>query len=266
MQPITSWMPVMNYTIVFSIFAGLGICLAIAWNCRGACRRLAVFFACLCLGVPLVVSAADAPGKPPVCRIMPVGDSITEGGKTFANWRPLLLEKLKAAGYQVEYVGSKQSPSPLGPLAHEGYGGKNAEFLAATVGRNFQQHPADIVLLHCGHNHDVAEKPVPGIVAATEKLIASCRAVNPKVTILLAQVITSGKLPKYSYIPELNQELEKLAQRLNTPDQPVILVNQAKGFDFTQDAVADKVHPNASGAEKMAATWFAALEKILKKP
>lgn len=256
----------MNHPVVFSMFAGLGICLSMVWNCRAACRRLAGVCACLCLGLPLAAPAAAAAGKPPACRIMPVGDSITEGGKTFANWRLPLLEKLKAAGYQVAYVGSKQTPSPLGPLAHEGYGGKNAEFLAATVGKNFQRYPADIVLLHCGHNHDAAEKPVPGIVAATEKLIAACRGVNPKVTILLAQVIPSGKLPKYSYIPELNLELEKLARRLDAPAQPVILVNQANGFDFTKDAIADKVHPNASGAEKMAAAWFAALQKILPKP
>lgn len=189
-------------------------------------------------------------------RIMPVGDSITEGGTTFAVYRAPLLQKLTDAGYHVEYAGSRGS----GTLKHEGYGGSNAEFLATVVGKNFQRFPADIVLIHAGHNHFVEEKPLLGIVAATEKMVADFRAANPKVIVLLAQVIPSGKLPKYSYIPELNQELAKLAKRLD-----VVLVNQADGFDWKSDTIADMVHPNAKGAEKMAACWFTALKPILER-
>ena len=227
--------------------------------------RHCLLVAGLCLAAFLPARAADAPAKK-IYRIMPVGDSITEGGKSFSCYRPVLLKKLTDAGYQVEYVGSRQSDSPAGKLRHEGYGGKNAEFLATVVGKNFQQHTADIVLMHCGHNHFAEEKPVPKIVAATETLIGSFRETNPRVTVLLAQVIPSGKLPKYSYIPALNEALAELAKRLHKPEQPVILVNQAEGFDWKTDTVDDKVHPNERGAEKMAAGWFAALKPILGKP
>lgn len=33
--------------------------------------------------------------------------------------------------------------------------------------------------------------------------------------------------------------------RLNTTEQPVILVDQADGFDWETDTVKDRVHPNA---------------------
>ena len=201
-----------------------------------------------------------------IYRIMPVGDSITQGGSTFASYRYLLWEKLSAAGYLFEYVGSRTNQSRIGLLHHEGYSGKTAEFLATTAARSFQKHPADIVLLHAGHNHTAEERPVDGIIAATASLIGAFRAANPKVIVLLAQVIPSGKLPKYSYIPQLNQELRKLAERLNTATQPVILVNQAEGFDWTTDTIDDKVHPNARGAEKMAARWFEALTHVMEKP
>lgn len=201
-----------------------------------------------------------------VYRIMPVGDSITEGGSTFANWRLPLWEKLYTAGYLVEYVGSRSSRSRIGELKHEGYGGKNSGFLAATVPANFRQHPADIVLLHAGHNHFADQKPVPGILADTEKLIEGFRAVKPEVTVLLAQPITSGKLPKYSYIPELHRGLARLAARLDRPDARVVIVPQAEGFDPRSDTVADLVHPNESGAAKMAQRWFEALVQVMKKP
>ncbi|MDD4922462.1 MAG: alpha/beta hydrolase fold domain-containing protein, partial [Bacteroidales bacterium] len=74
-------------------------------------------------------------------------------------------------------------------------------------------------------------------------------------------VIPSGKLPKYSYIPELNVEIAKMVQRLNS-DQ-VILVDQAKGFDCQTMTIGDMVHPNPVGAEKMAEVWFTAMKKIL---
>lgn len=201
-----------------------------------------------------------------VYRILPVGDSITEGGKTFSNYRYPLLEKLAAAGYRVEFTCSRMSASPAGSLRHEGYSGKNAEFLAGALEKNFRTNVADIILIHSGHNHTNTEAPVNGIIAATENMIRKARSVNPKVIVLVAQVIPSGKLPKYEYLPELNAELAKLPTRLTTAESPVIGVNMADGFDWRTDTIGDHVHPNALGAKKMAAKWFAALTNMLAVP
>jgi acetyl esterase/lipase len=205
-------------------------------------------------------------GGQKIYRIMPVGDSITEGGSSFSNWRYPLWEKLHTAGYLVKYVGSRNTPSRIGDLSHEGYGGKNSEFLATTVPANFRKHPADIVLLHAGHNQFADQKPVPRILKDTESLIRDFRKVNPKVTVLLAQPIPSGKLPKYSYLPELGRELVLLARRLDQPTSRIIIVPQADGFDPVKDTVADLVHPNASGAAKMTRRWFDALVAVMEKP
>jgi lysophospholipase L1-like esterase len=213
-----------------------------------------------------IASAAGAASEVRPLRIMCIGDSITEGGATFANYRPLLAAQLAAAGRTVEFVGSRTSPSDLGPLRHEGYGGKNIEFLAQTVPAHFAATPADVVLLNAGHNHFDTEKPVPGMIAATAELIGALRKANPKVTVLLAQVITAGKLPKYSYIPELNTALAQLAAKLSTPAQPVILVDHATGFDWRTDTITDLVHPNAAGAAKMAQRWFTALQTLPRSP
>jgi len=197
-------------------------------------------------------------------RIMAIGDSITQGGKTFVTYRLPLDQKLRAAGLNYEFVGSQQSAGPHGPLWHEGYGGKNAEFLAGLMPQKLKQLKPDIILLHCGHNHSAEEKPVPGILAAERAIIEAARKQNPKVVVLLAQVITSGKLPKYGYIPELNQAQVLLARELSRPDAPVMIVDQATGFDPQKDAILDKVHPNAQGAEKMANQWFLALKGWVK--
>ena len=197
-------------------------------------------------------------------RILCVGDSITQGGKTFVTYRLPLDQKLRAAGLGYVFVGSQQSEGPQGPLWHEGYGGKNAEFLAGIMPQKLKSARPDVILLHCGHNHSAEEKPVPGILAAERAIIEAARKQNPKVVILLAQVITSGKLPKYAYVPELNQAQVLLARELGRPESPVMIVDQATGFDPQKDTVLDKVHPNAQGAEKMANKWFLALKGWLK--
>ena len=214
----------------------------------------------------LLAASISQAAEQKIYRILPVGDSITEGGKTFSNYRYPLWEKLHAAGYLVEFVGSRSSESRVGPLVHEGHGGKNAEFLAGAVGEYFRTNTADVVLIHAGHNHTNTEAPVPGILAATEKMIRAARAANPKIIVLVAQVIPSGKLPKYEYIPELNNALAQFALRLDTAESPVKIVNQAEDFDWRTDTIDDHVHPNTRGAEKMAAKWFAALTNVIAAP
>ncbi len=215
----------------------------------------------LALAAVLLAGSAARSATAPV-RIMAVGDSITAGGNTFSVYRPILAERLRVAGYAVEFVGSQGGAGER----HEGYGGKNIEFVARTVPANFARTPADVVLLHAGHNHFDTEHPVPGMLAATEELIAALRALNPRVVILLGQVIPSGKLPKYSYLPDFNAGLATLAARLHTPAQPVRLVDHAAGFVWETDTIADRVHPNAAGAAKMAARWFEALQAVLPPP
>ncbi|WP_158277629.1 GDSL-type esterase/lipase family protein [Opitutus sp. ER46] len=226
-------------------------------------------FGCLTLAAALLlpVGCRHAPTVPaaPV-RIMAVGDSITEGGAAFATYRVPLARRLAAAGYRVAFVGTRSGPGSAPSLAHEGYSGRNTEYLARVVPAHFQAQPADIVLLHSGHNHSVEEQPIPGIVAATRELIAAFRATNPRVTVLLAHVIPAGKLPKYRYLPELNRALARLALELDRPGQRVIGVDLAAGFNWPTDTVDDHVHPNAQGAEKMAAGWFEALQAVLGPP
>ncbi len=203
--------------------------------------------------------------EPTVYRIMPVGDSITQGGgKTFATYRIPLAAKLTAAGVRCEFVGSQKTEAPAGPLWHEGYGGKNAEYLASILEAKLKAHPADVLMLQAGHNHFAEEKPVAGIVAAHRDMIATARRLNPKAIVFVAQVIPSGKLPKYAYIPELNVALAGLVKELHRPEQPVYLVDLATGFDPAKDTIADLVHPNAQGAEKIAQRWSEALAKGLR--
>ena len=194
--------------------------------------------------------------------VLGLGDSITQGGESFQCYLFPLWQKLFTAGYQLDFMGPNESKCRIGTLNHAGFGGKNAEYLEANIDSIYRKYPADIVLLHAGHNHFDTENPVSGIIDAQKSIVRKILTINPDAKILVAKVIPSGKLPKYSYIPVLNKEIAQMVRQMNS--QNVILVDQAKGFDWKKHTIADKVHPNAAGAEKMAEVWFVAMKKLLK--
>ncbi len=198
--------------------------------------------------------------RPNRVSILGLGDSITEGGENFHSYLFPLWEKLFTAGYTFDFIGPRAAKCRIGTLNHAGFSGKTAEFLDATIDSIYRKFPADIVLLHAGHNHFDTENPVAGIIAAQKSIIRKILAINPEAKILVAQVVHSGKLPKYSYIPELNKQIAKMVIGLNLSN--VILVNQAKGFDWTKMTIDDKVHPNPAGAKQMADAWFHAIQKV----
>ncbi len=195
--------------------------------------------------------------------ILALGDSITleGGGNGFVGYRKVLIPELRKKGLAFEFIG----PNKDSTSAHAGYGGGNTKYLRSISKDIYSQYPADIVLLHSGHNSFSEDKPVQGIICDTEAIIENIRKINPEVTILLAQVIPAGKLPKYSYIPELNKELALLSERLISKGYSVLLVNHADGFDWKTDTITDKVHPNADGAKKMALKWMDVLIPLLEK-
>lgn len=206
--------------------------------------------------------------------ICAVGDSITQGDASkFTAHRIALEDLFDANTWEVVWKGTRSNSSygTLNPC--EGYSGSNAEQIASKYEENAATVAADVILLHAGHNYNAdpgtsspVYMPEADIVAAVTnahaRIIAAAREQNPNVIVLYAQVIESGKLPKYSYIPALNTAIAALAAELNTDRSPVVAVNMADGWDWTVDCVSDKVHPSSAGAEKMAAKWFAALQEL----
>jgi hypothetical protein len=217
----------------------------------------------LLCGMCLVLTAAE-----PV-TIMPLGDSITQGNQTMDSYRRPLFHKLTDAGYQFRFVGSEKSnftgppPHPDFQQDNEGhFGWKITDVLAKLDGWLDKNNP-DIVLLHLGTNDNgQPNRTADAIIADIGTMVDILRKHNPKVKILLAQLMTN-----WGDLVEVNRRIPELAKRKSTATSPVIVVDQVTGFDIRKDQdTVDGCHPNASGEEKMAAKWFAALASVLPKP
>lgn len=228
--------------------------------------------------------------SPPI-KVMPLGDSITSGTNAWASYRCLLYQNLTSAGYAVDFVGSVH-----GQLGHlnadltppntcnmvdwdqEGHSGWAIYHILNGVPGSWPgnlqtwvtTYVPDVVLIHLGTNNFIygpPEYPVPEVDAAVSQMgqvIDTLRAANPRVKILLAQIIPS----KYSSdtltkIPIFNSRLPDLAASQARPDSPILVVDQYTGFDVNADT-HDGTHPNEQGEAKLAARWQDGYDRIMK--
>jgi lysophospholipase L1-like esterase len=191
-------------------------------------------------------TAAPAAGK---LRIMPLGDSITE----ITCWRALIWDMIAEAGYadKVEYVGSQKSnPQNCKPQTadwdqhHEGHSG----WLAIDIANNYitkwmASTPADIVMFMLGTNDVVRGHTTADIMAAYTKIVTVARASNPKIKIIVDQVIP---LPLSSAgIVNINKAIPAWASGLNSTDSPIVIADCNTGFPSSD--LRDGVHPNLDG-------------------
>src|SRR5918992_3665234 len=211
--------------------------------------------------------------------VLPLGDSITSGNSKHMTCRYPLWVKFIDSGFNYDgiyfdLVGSQNSnhngnrvwPDYRGhsfDYDHEGHPGWRAEQIVAILPTWLKGYTPDIVLLHIGTNDVMANQSTLSTTNEIEQIITVLRADNPKVIVLLAKIIPNRDLILNQRIIELNQRIDSIAVSKSTVESPVVIVDQNLGFNVTEDT-DDGVHPNRTGAEKIAQKWFEAIAKAVQ--
>jgi lysophospholipase L1-like esterase len=214
----------------------------------------------LAMATPLVADVAEV-GPPRAVRIMPLGDSITEGRSGDATWRYWLQKRLEAEGCLVDYVGSRRGVLQGGPRFsdfdpdHEGHWGWTTTEVMAKIDRWAADARPAIVLIHLGTN-DLGGEP-ERIAANLATIVAALRRASPRVEIYVARLIPLARAPA-ELMERTNDAIARMATELDRPDSRLVVVDQYTGFDPRTDTY-DGVHPNESGEKKMAARWLEAM-------
>jgi lysophospholipase L1-like esterase len=201
--------------------------------------------------------------------IMPLGDSITQGNRSYTSYRRPLWLLLQQAQYKVNFVGGKLlNKGGLAPnfdfdLDHQGQWGWTTAMLLAESRQWAKDYQPDIVLLHAGTNDCFGNKPAEEIRDNLGRIIDQLREGKPQVKVLLAQLIPSA--PPYAdlnpKITALNALLPARARAKTTDQSPIVIVNQNAGFSREARVdLHDGLHPNAQGEAKIAARWYEALQ------
>ncbi|KAL5387944.1 hypothetical protein DPSP01_003342 [Paraphaeosphaeria sporulosa] len=194
-------------------------------------------------------------------RYMPFGDSITE----IICWRALLWEKLQSTQWaSVNFVGSGKTENNCKDTKYDRDNEGHSGFLAIDIANKNQldgwlkTNPADVITMHLGTNDIVQQnKNVADIIAAFTKLVGTMRTHNPKMKIVVAQIIPMGIGSYNTKIQQLNAQIPTWAAGLNKTESPIWVVDQYTGFSSSD--LRDGVHPNASGDQKMMNVWYPAL-------
>lgn len=196
-------------------------------------------------------------------RIMPLGDSITDGyieglsDEFMVGYRQKLYLDLVNAGYDVDFVGSLNSgnlATPSFDYNHEGHGGWNDNEVAGQVYKWLIDNPADIVLLHIGTN-DLTSSPDD-----VELILDEIDRYSKDTLVILALIINNKK---YNHtVTEFNNNVRAMAERRIAHCDKIILVDMENALNY-QDDMSDNLHPNPNGYAKMSNVWFTALKPIL---
>jgi acyl-CoA thioesterase I len=198
-------------------------------------------------------------------KIMPLGDSITQSTKGLHSYRYYLWHVLGNNGYHVDFVGSQRGVGNGPPadsdfdMDHEGHAGWRADEILARIQAWATAASPDFVLLHIGTNDLCQKQTVDSTVSDIGGIIDVLRAVNPRIHILLAELIANAG---GCSIPALNEKLPALTAEKDRPESPIVLVDQFTGFD-PSSMTYDGTHPNDIGNSRMADRWFEKLAPAL---
>ncbi len=209
-------------------------------------------------------------------KIMPFGDSITSSVAAQASYRYWLYHSLVDASVKFSFIGTQTLNYGGAPKYsdfdphHEGHSGYATYNFLDPADPNYidkiltPSNIPDMVLIHLGtvdFVHDYHYEVIDAAIANLGTLIDHFRAKNPKIIILLAQIIPCRGYDGCFNIDDLNAKIPALASQKNILFSPVMAVDLYTGFNaYAGYDTYDGVHPNESGEKKMAARWFRAIQ------
>ena len=231
---------------------------------------------------------------------MVVGDSISVGYTDNPKWtvpyefgfRSGLYTRLTNSGMAVQFVGNSKEPwnggsagkygtptntpkldlRALGQDHCEGYGGKKTDFIRENIAAWLAQDSPDIILLMAGIN-DIRRGGTNEPIAAQQNLsniVATVVRLAPKTHLIVAQITPYSSSHYSSAIPKYNAYIRDIlvpgfvaqGKRVTTVNQYSSLLLAGK-TNVDDSLYANGInHPNATGYDRMAETWFKGIQAL----
>lgn len=217
----------------------------------------------LAAGLTVTVSTSARAATP--TRVMPLGDSITDGcaGCTSAvpgAYRIDLEQFAKADGRAVDFVGSQSNgPAWLADHDHEGHPGWRIDEIRAQVDGWLDTYDPQVVLLLIGtndmvQNHDVATAP-----DRLKDLVTRITDRKPGAQVFVGTLVPSSTQTYNDRISDYNRAVPGVVDSLANAGRKVHLVDLAAHVTTADLGPGDDVHPSYGGYAKMAHVWYSAL-------
>ncbi len=232
----------------------------------------------------LALAAGDAAAQQDPLRIMPLGDSITQGAGAPGGYRAPLYERITDELGRPNFVGANSGvfldPPSLIDHGHDGYGGFRIGQIADGEGifgapdvpieeRLNHWDPA-VVLLHAGTNDMLqdyyvdgnAALGIPSAIGRLEALVERIVTHSPQVYVVVAEIAPTSFDGANARIEAFNAQIPAMAARQRALGRRVGVVNMYDPLLPFQPGDFSGAHPNAQGYQTMADIWFAAVQSI----
>ncbi|KAL9059935.1 MAG: hypothetical protein Q9206_001254 [Seirophora lacunosa] len=197
-------------------------------------------------------------------RVLPLGDSITNGFQSTDNNGYRLTLQRKLAGSKLLIVGST-SGGTMDDNYHEGWNGFTINQIAekARLSQFFLR--PNIILVHAGTNDLNSGPPIdpdhaPDRLGALVDQLISYAAKDT--VILVAQIIKAANAKTQSLIEKYNDAIPGVVAR-RAGNNHVAVVNFRDALSDSD--YADGLHPNDVGYKKMGEIWFKAIQTAADK-
>ena len=241
-------------------------------------------FAAAVLAAFIALPAAAQQILPAPLRVMPMGDSITEGGDGAGGFRRPLFDKLTAAYGMPNFVGERNmrqsDPADFVDPDEDGFSAYRIEQIM--TGKGFWHAPAidqrlldwdpAIVTLHAGTNDAQqdwyfdgdASQGIPSAIDRLDQLVSRIVRFNPEIYIVVAQIIPANAPASQvtmDYIVRLNALIPAMVARHQQRGDRVSMVDMYT--PMLSHPNPDGIHPDTAGYAVMADVWFAGIQAAL---
>jgi lysophospholipase L1-like esterase len=223
------------------------------------------------------------------CKIMPFGDSITDGynADTPGGYRVELFRRAHAAGKNITFVGSgSNGPTTVDgvsfPRNHEGHSGwtiypAGSRSGISTLLKNdggsqsvMVKYTPDIVLLMIGTNDAIDNYDMANAPKRLGDLIDTIYSQLPNVLIVVAQPIPSrGDASKgddtglSARIKTYNDAIPAVVKTRADAGKHILVVDMYTPFTPKSSLIEDQWHPNLQGYVVLGTEWYSVLQSLL---
>lgn len=208
-----------------------------------------------CAALTAAPAAAGSAAAP--VTIMPLGDSITQGG-SIGGYRLDLGTKLRADGHAIDFVGSlSDGPASMPDRDHEGHPGWTIAQIDGSVSGWLTRFHPHTILLHIGTNDMYGSDPA-GAPRRLSALVDRITNQAPDTEVFVATIIPIRFADPA--VRTFNAAIAPDMRAKAAAGKRVHLVDMYPSVAIAD--LPDGIHPDAAGYRKMATTWYDALKAV----
>ena len=209
------------------------------------------------------------------CKIMPLGDSITEGYGATGNVGGYRIELFRQAAVKaaknITFVGSLTNgpttvDSKTFPRNHEGHGGWTISQIAGIADSTLSSNKPDIVLLKIGTN-DVNGTGATTAPTGLKNLIDQITKDVPSALLVVSSIIPIKDDNQNQKVKTYNATIPTTVSAAAATGKHVLFVDSYAAFvadaSWKTTIMSDNLHPNDTGYALLGQTWYGAISASL---